>query len=379
MYSEFVAFVRKLFGTDRHIPLHAPRFEGRERDYILNTIDSTLVSSIGEYVTEFEERISDYTGARQAVAMVNGTTALHVALLLADVGHDDEVITQSLTFVATSNAISYCGAHPVFVDVERSSLGMSPRSLSAFLEEYAEIRDDGLCWNRKTNRILRACVPVHDLGHPVDIIAISALCEKYNVALVEDAAESLGSFSKGKHTGRVGLMGTLSFNGNKIITTGGGGALITDDEKIGKRARHITTTAKISHPWKFLHDEVGYNYRMPNLNAALGCAQIERLPIYVARKRALAERYRTWFEGKNYEFITEPLDAKSNYWINAILVEGKEERDNFLKFTNDNGVMTRPLWTPMHTLPMYKNCTKVELKTTEWLEERVVNIPSSVV
>ena len=298
MHSDFVVFVREVFGTNEHIPLHAPRFKGREREYVLNTIESTLVSSIGEYVIEFEKRILEYTGAKYAIATVNGTSALHIALLLAEVCQDDEVITQSLTFVATCNAISYCGARPVFVDVERATLGMSPSSLNAFLDEYAEIRDDGLCWNKKTNRVLRACVPVHDLGHPVDITDIAVLCERYNIALVEDASESLGSFYKGKHTGRVGVTSSFSFNGNKIITTGGGGMLITDDEEISRKARHLTTTAKLPHPWLFLHDKIGYNYRMPNLNAALGCAQIENLPDYVVRKRTLADNYRRWFEVK---------------------------------------------------------------------------------
>ena len=377
--QELVAFVRDQFGTNDFIPLHAPRFEGKEKEYLLDTIDSTFVSTVGAYVTQFEEKVAQYTGARYAIATVNGTSALHAALVVAGVQRNDEVITQPLTFVATCNAIRYCEAEPVFVDIERATLGMSPDSLADFLEHYAEIRDDGLCWNKQTQRVIRACVPMHNFGHPVRINEINELCKRHNIQLVEDAAESLGSFYNGTHTGRFGALAVISFNGNKIITTGGGGMIITDDGDLAQRAKHITTTAKKPHPWLYVHDELGFNYRLPNLNAALGCAQMEALPGYIERKRVLADRYAEWFPDKGYEFIVEPDKTRANYWINAFLTNSREERDTVLKYTNENKVMTRPAWTPMHTLDMYKGCLRVDLSNTEWIEERLVSIPSSVV
>ena len=376
--KELVSFVRNQYGTKDFIPLHAPHFEGKEKEYLLDTIDSTFVSTVGAYVTQFEEKVVQYTGSKYAVATVNGTSALHVGLLVAGVQRDDEVITQSLTFVATCNAIRYCGAEPVFVDVERETLGMSPDSILDFLDRFAEMRD-GLCWNKQTNRVIRACVPMHNFGHPVRIHDIQKICQNYNIQLVEDAAESLGSFYEKIHTGRFGSLAAISFNGNKIITTGGGGMIITDDEVIYKRVKHITTTAKVDHPWLYMHDDLGFNYRLPNLNAALGCAQMELLSNYVERKRALAERYANWFSDKGYKFILEPENTKANYWINAFLVNGREERDEILKYTNNNKVMTRPAWTPMHTLKMFKDNLRVDLTNTEWLESRLVNIPSSVI
>ena len=376
--KELVSFVRNQYGTKDFIPLHAPRFEGKEKEYLLDTIDSTFVSTVGAYVTKFEEKVAQYTGSKYAVATVNGTSALHVGLLVAGVQRDDEVITQSLTFVATCNAIRYCGAEPVFVDVERETLGMSPDSILDFLDRFAEMRD-GLCWNKQTNRVIRACVPMHNFGHPVRIHDIQKICQNYNIQLVEDAAESLGSFYEKIHTGRFGSLAAISFNGNKIITTGGGGMVITDDQVIYKRVKHITTTAKVDHPWLFMHDDLGFNYRLPNLNAALGCAQMELLSNYLERKRALAERYANWFSDKGYEFILEPEKTKANYWINAFLVNDRKERDKLLKYTNNNKVMTRPAWTPMHTLKMFKDNLKVDLSNTEWLESRLVNIPSSVI
>ena len=376
--KELVSFVRDQYGTKDFIPLHAPHFEGKEKEYLLDTIDSTFVSTVGAYVTQFEEKVVQYTGSKYAVATVNGTSALHVGLLVAGVQRDDEVITQSLTFVATCNAIRYCGAEPVFVDVERETLGMSPDSILDFLDRFAEMRD-GLCWNKQTNRVIRACVPMHNFGHPVRIHDIQKICENFNIQLVEDAAESLGSFYEKIHTGRFGSLAAISFNGNKIITTGGGGMIITDDEVIYKRVKHITTTAKVDHPWLYMHDDLGFNYRLPNLNAALGCAQMELLSNYVERKRALAERYANWFSDKGYKFILEPENTKANYWINAFLVNGREERDEILKYTNNNKVMTRPAWTPMHTLKMFKDNLRVDLTNTEWLESRLVNIPSSVI
>ena len=377
--QELVAFIRSQFDTNDFIPLHAPHFEGNEKEYLLDTIDSTFVSTVGGYVSQFEEKVSQYTGSKYAVATVNGTSALHVALIVSGVQQNDEVITQSLTFVATCNAIRYCGAEPVFVDVERKTLGMSPDSLACFLNRYAEIRDDGLCWNKETQRTIRSCVPMHNFGHPVRIDEIRNLCKQYNIQLVEDAAESLGSFYEGIHTGRFGSLAVISFNGNKIITTGGGGMIITDDETIARRAKHITTTAKTPHPWLYVHDELGFNYRLPNLNAALGCAQMEMLPSYVERKRALADIYAKWFSNTEYEFIVEPEKTRANYWINAFLVGSRKERDEMLEYTNKNEVMTRPAWTPMHTLDMFKDSLRIDLSNTEWLEEHLVNIPSSVI
>lgn len=377
--EELVAFVRDQFRTTDYIPLHAPRFDGKEKNYLLDTIESTFVSSVGAYVQSFEDMVSAFTGAKFAIATVNGTSALHAALILAGVRTNYEVITQSLTFVATCNAIRYCGAEPVFVDIEKATLGMSPDSLADFLDHYAELRDDGLCWNKKTQRIIRACVPMHNFGHPARIQAIKELCEKYNIELVEDAAESLGSFYKDVHTGRFGSMGVISFNGNKIITSGGGGMIITDDEVIAKQAKHITTTAKKPHPWLFVHDKLGFNYRLPNLNASLGCAQMEVLPNYIERKRLLAHRYIEWFSNTDYEFIIEPENTCSNYWMNAFLVNNREERDLVLEYTNQKKVMTRPAWTPMHSLKMFKENLKMDLSNTEWIEDRLVNIPSSVI
>ena len=379
LFPEFVDFVRQLFSTEDSIPLHAPRFERNETKYVVDALNSTFVSSVGQHVNEFERKIAEFTGAHYVVATNNGTAALHTALLLAGVQSGDEVITQPLTFVATCNAIRYCGAEPVFMDVERTTLGLSPEAISVFLEEHAEVRSDGLCWNRQSNRIIRAVVPVHNLGLPARAAEIGEICARYNVPLIEDAAESLGSCRDGIHTGRAGCMGTLSFNGNKIITTGGGGAVITDDETIADKAKHLTTTAKQPHPWLFLHDEVGFNYRLPNLNAALGCAQIEQLPDYIERKRGLAKRYQQWFADKEPELVLEPLGTRSNYWLNAILLKDREERDSFLKYTNERGVMTRPMWTPMHTLPMYQNCQRGDVTIAENIESRLVNIPSSVI
>lgn len=376
---ELVTFIRGEFATDAFIPLHAPRFEGREEEYVLETIRSGFVSTVGRHVQEFEQKVAAFTGAKHAIATVNGTAALHAAMLVGGVKSNDEVITQALTFVATCNAIRYCGAHPVFVDVDRRTLGMSPGSLADFLASYAEVRDDGLCWNRQTGRVIRACVPMHNFGHPVQIDQIFALCEQYRITLIEDAAESLGSFYRGQHTGLFGSHAAISFNGNKIITTGGGGMIITDDDVIARRARHITTTAKKPHPWLYIHDELGYNYRLPAINAALGCAQMEVLQDHLDRKRKLAEKYAQWFTGQGYEFITEPSESRSNYWINAFAAKDRQERDRVLEYTNAQQIMTRPVWTPMHTLDLYKDCLRTDLSQTEWLESRLVNIPSSVV
>ena len=375
--QSLITFVRTQFGTDGFIPLHEPRLGAREKACVLEALDSGFVSSVGRHVGDFETAVSAYTGAAFAVAAVNGTSALHVALRLAGVQPGEAVITQSLSFVATCNAIRYCNAEPVFVDVERATLGMSPESLEAWLDAHAERGDDGLCRNRATGQVIRACVPMHTLGHPVRIERIATVCEAWGLELVEDAAESLGSFDQGRHTGLRGRLGVLSFNGNKIITTGGGGMILTDDAALAARARHLTTTAKTPHPYRFDHDEVGFNYRMPALNAALGCAQMEALPGFLEQKRALAERYRAWFEGQGVAFVVEPSGARSNYWLNAFFADDRAQRDALLEATNAQGVMTRPLWTPMHRLPMYASCPRADLPETEWLEARLVNIPSS--
>lgn len=378
MFDHFVRFVRDLYGTKDFIPLHEPRFNGNERRYVLDTIDSTFVSSVGSYVDEFELRQAEFTGATYAVATVNGTAALHVALLLAGVKAEDEVLTQSLTFVASCNAIRYCGAEPVFIDVDRNNLGLSPNSLRQFLEENCEVRDDGVCWNRVSNKPVRACLPMHTFGFPAALDGLVALCEEYNIVLVEDAAESLGSFYNTKHTGTMGKLGAISFNGNKIMTSGGGGMLLTNDEDLAVHAKHMTTTAKISHHWEFDHDELGFNYRLPNINAALGVAQMESLPSFVESKRHLAQQYQAWGERYGLRFIKEPQGTKSNYWLNAVLAESRVQRDAMLEFTNERDVMTRPAWKPMHHLQMNSRCQSVELTNTEWLYARIVNVPSSV-
>ena len=378
--QSFISMVREVFQTEEFIPLHAPRFSGREKELVLETLDSTFVSSIGEFVCQFERELTQYTGAGFGVATSSGTAALHTALIVAQVVQNDEVITTPLTFVATCNAITYCGASPVFVDVDHDTLGLCPVALEGFLRECADVGDDGLCRNRLSGKIIRACLPVHNLGHPAKVEQISLICSQYNIALIEDAAESLGSWQNGIHTGRTGRLGVFSFNGNKIITTGGGGALITDDESLALRAKYLTTTAKRSHPWLFQHDEVGFNYRLPNLNAALGCAQLEQLEKFVSAKRWLTLRYEEFFSHwPEVSLFAEPSGARSNYWLNAILLQDREARDRFLDRTNKSGVMTRPMWTPMHTLPMYRDCYRSSLSTAISIEERLVNIPSSAV
>lgn len=377
MLDSLISFVRDQYRTDEFIPLHAPVFAGQERNYVTDTIDSTFVSSVGAYVDRFERDMVAYTGSPRAVAAVNGTAALHIALQLVGVKLGELVITQPLTFVATCNAIAYCGAEPVFVDVDRHTLGLSPVALDAWLSEHARVGEDGLCRTRDTDQVIRACLPMHTFGHPADLDGLVDVCARWHIALVEDAAESLGSFYKGRHTGTFGVIGTLSFNGNKIITTGGGGMVLAG-EALGTRAKHLTTTAKQPHPYEYVHDEVGYNYRLPNLNAALGCAQLEQLEAFIAIKRTLAARYADHFSGSDFQFVTEPDGCRSNYWLNAVICDSREQRDMLLKATNENGVMTRPIWTLMNHLPIYAHCRKGELTQAEWLEARVVNLPSSV-
>ncbi|TFZ04167.1 LegC family aminotransferase [Ramlibacter humi] len=357
--------------------MHRPVFAGHEKQYLAECIDSNFVSSVGARVTEFEERLATFVGARYAIATMNGTAALHIALELAGAKPGTEIIGQSLTFIATCNAASYTGATPVFVDVDRDTLGMSPQALRAFLEANAQRRDGG-AWNRGTGRQIVACVPMHTFGHPCRIDEIAAICDEWGIVLVEDAAESLGSWYKGRHTGTFGRLGTFSFNGNKIITTGGGGMVVTDDEALARRCKHLTTTAKIPHPYEYVHDEVGYNYRLPNLNAALGCAQMEQLEGFLVHKRALAARYIDFFKDAGVTFVQEPANSRANYWLNAIVLDSLAERDEFLKATNEAGVMTRPIWRLMTHLKMFSGCQHGGLENANWLEERVVNIPSSV-
>ncbi|NOX49776.1 MAG: LegC family aminotransferase [Gammaproteobacteria bacterium] len=380
MFERFLEFVRSIYGTKEFIPLHAPVFVGNEKNYLTDTVDSTFVSSVGEYVNQFESSVVDYTDAGYAIATVNGTSALHIALLLAGVKPGNIVITQSFTFVATCNAIRYCGALPAFVDVDLTTLGLSAESLEIYLAAHCEVRDDGCCWSRVDNQVIRACVPMHTYGFPANISEIKTICDRYNITLVEDAAESLGSYSSGMHTGTIGKLAAISFNGNKIITTGGGGMILTADEGLAKKAKHITTTAKVPHSWVFDHDEIGYNYRLPNINAALGVAQMEYLPFFVENKRNLAKLYQQWGKENGLQFMTEPKGTESNYWLNAVITESQSQRDEMLEVTNANQVMTRPAWTPMHRLAMNADCsTSAELDNTEWLYERLVSVPSSVV
>ena len=371
-----VDFARGIFG-EHFIPLHRPVFEGNERRYLVDCVDSNFVSSVGKKVTEFEEAVAEFTGSKYAIATVNGTAALHVAIELAGVKAGDEVISQALTFVATCNAISYCGAEPVFVDVDLDTMGMSPSALRRFLEVHAE-RRDGKCFNKSSGRRIAACIPMHTFGLPCRVSEIAVICAEWNICLIEDAAESLGRYLHERHTGTFSSMATISFNGNKVITTGGGGMIITNDFTLAQRAKHITTTAKVPHPYEFIHDEVGYNYRMPNINAALGCAQMEYLEDILAIKLKLAEQWESFFAEKDVRFVRGLNGHKANYWLNAIVLDSKKERDEFLKVTNDNNVMTRPIWTLMNRLEMFKACRSDDLKNSFWLEQRVVNIPSSV-
>ena len=374
--ESLVETVRSIHG-EGSVPLHRPVFEGNERKYLVDCIDSNFVSSVGAKVTEFEQGIADFTGSRFAVATVNGTAALHVALQLAGVKRGDEVISQALTFIATCNALSYAGAEPVFVDVDLDTLGMSPDALRRWLAANAEMRG-GHPFNRRTGRRIAACVPMHTFGFPLRIAEVVAVCSEYGIPVVEDAAESLGSYVGGRHTGTFGQLATLSFNGNKVITTGGGGMILTDDPELARRAKHLTTTAKVPHPYEFVHDEVGYNYRLPNLNAALGCAQMERLPEMLAAKADVAGRYAAFFEGSGIRFVRPIEGATANYWLNAIVLPDQAARDDCLHYTNERGVMTRPIWRLMSRLEMYKHCQHDGLENSRWLEARVVNLPSSV-
>ena len=361
------------------VALHEPCFAGNEWVYLKECLDSTYVSSVGKFVDRFEADLAAYAGAKYAVAVVNGTAALHVALRLAGVQPGDEVLIPALTFVATATAVAYCGATPHFVDNEERTLGLDPKALREYLQGIAEIRS-GQCMNRNTGCVIRALVPMHTFGHPVDIEGVLAVARDFHLALVEDAAESLGSTVRGRHTGTFGLMGILSFNGNKIITTGGGGAILTNDTELARRAKHVTTTAKVHHRWEYLHDEIGYNYRLPNINTALGCAQLEQLPGFLAAKRRIFERYKAAFAGMpQARIVAEPEGCRSNYWLQTLLLDESAagQRDAILAATNDAGLMTRPTWTLMHRLAPYRACPKAELPVAESLERRLINLPSS--
>ena len=376
--QKLVEFIQSIYKSKEFIPLHEPKFIGNEKKYLNDCIDSTFVSSVGKYVDRFEKEFALHVGSKYAVATVNGTAALHISLLLADVQRDDEVITQPLTFIATCNAISYCGAKPVFIDVDRDTMGLSPQSLKNFLEENCEIVHEK-CINKTTNKTIKACVPMHTFGHPCKIDEIKEICDKWYMTLVEDAAESLGSYYKQKHTGTFGKVGAFSFNGNKIITSGGGGVIVTDDENLAKKAKYITTTAKIPHPYEYAHDEIGYNYRMPNLNAALLVAQLEQLDKFLKNKRELAEKYKKFFSAsRDIKFVKEPKNVSSNYWLQAVILKDLQTRDEFLEFTNKNGIMTRPIWKLMNELEMFKDAQCANLDNAKYLEQRVVNISSGV-
>lgn len=377
MHSQLIHFIRDQFGTKEFISLHEPRFLGRERDYVVDAIDSTYVSSVGEYVGRFERMLEEYVGCERAVAVVNGTAALHVALRLAGVKPTDLVITQPLTFIATCNAISYCGAEPVFIDVDAHTLGLSPSALSNWLDLYAHIDADGSCKRVADGRVIRCVVPMHTFGHPADMSGLLEVSARWGIELVEDAAESLGSRYRGRHAGTFGRLAAVSFNGNKVLTTGGGGAVLTT-ARLGVEAKHLTTTAKRDHPFEYVHDRVGYNYRLPNLNAALGCAQMEQIDSFILSKRMLADRYRSFLSGTALQFVDEPEHCYSNFWLNSLICSDSKERDELLAVTNNHGVMTRPAWRLMNHLPMFSHCASGDLTNAEWLADRLLCLPSSV-
>jgi len=377
MFDDAIDFIRGIYSKEGFIPLHEPTFIGNEKRYLSECIDTTYVSSVGKFVDKFELKIAEYTGSKYVVATSSGTAAIHISLLVSNVQIGDEVITQPLTFVATCNAISYCGAVPIFIDVDKNTMGLSPDSLNEFLKHNTFIKNNQ-CINKKTGNKITACLPVHTFGHPCRIDEIKLICENYHIKLIEDAAESVGSYYHGKHTGTFGSMGIFSFNGNKIITGGGGGCIITDDKNLAIKARHLSTTAKISHKWEYNHDMVGYNYRMPNLNAALLVAQLENLENFLINKRETAMAYRDFFYDKAYNFMEEPANSKSNYWLNTIILNDQKQRDLFLKHTNFEDIQTRPAWMLMTKLKMFQNYYCADLSNAEWLENRIVNIPSSV-
>ncbi len=376
-YSDVIGYIQNQFDNKAFIPLHEPRFLGNEKKYVTDTIDSTFVSSVGAYVDKFELMMSSISGTNKSIAVVNGTSALQVALRLAGVNARDEVITQALTFIATINAIIYNGASPIFIDVDIDTMGLSPNAVEAFLEEFGEMRE-GTCYNKKTNKKIAACMPMHTFGFPVHLDELLKVCNKWNIPVVEDAAEAIGSEYHSKPIGSFGKLGVFSFNGNKIVTSGGGGAIVTNDIELGIKAKHLTTTAKVPHPYEYVHDEVGYNFRMPNLNAALACAQLEQLRKFIDNKRILAQEYNSFFKSKGINFRMELPTTKANYWLMCVELENKMERDLFLKETNENGVMTRPIWQLIFKSSLYSGFQRDGQTNALYLEDRIVNIPSSV-
>ena len=375
--TSIISFIKAQYKTENFIPLHVPHFGGNEKKYLLDTIDTTFVSSVGAYVDQFELMMQTITKTQKAVAVVNGTSGIQVALRLVGVNAGDEVLTQALTFVATANAIAYLNASPVFIDVDLDTMGLSPKAVASFLQEFGDLREDG-CYNKKTGKRISACVPMHTFGFPVHLDELITVCTNWKIPVVEDAAESLGSEYKGKPTGSLGKVGVFSFNGNKIVTCGGGGTIVTNDIVLGEKGKYLTTTAKIPHAYEYVHDEMGYNFRMPNLNAALACAQLEQLDGFLENKRTLAKEYASFFATNGIKFRTETPDTKANYWLMCVELENKVERNLFLETTNANDVMTRPIWQLMYRLPMYAHCQKDNQLNAEFLEERIVNIPSSV-
>jgi perosamine synthetase len=372
-----ISFIQESFKSTEFIPLHSPTFGGNEKNYLIETIDSTFVSSVGAYVDQFEEMMSSITNTKKSVAVVNGTAGIQVALRLVGVSTGDEVITQALTFVATANAIAYNGASPIFLDVDLDTMGLSPNAVSRFLEEFGELHEEG-CFNKKTGKRISACLPMHTFGFPVHLDELKAVCDAWKIPIIEDAAESLGSEYKNQPTGSIGEMGVFSFNGNKIVTCGGGGAIVTNNEQLGMKGKYLTTTAKVPHSYEFFHDEIGFNFRMPNLNAALACAQMEQLNGFLENKRSLATDYINFFDNSDIQFRTETPNTKANYWLMCVELENQKERDFFLAETNNAKVMTRPIWQLMYRLPMYQHCQRDEQLNAQFLEERIVNIPSSV-
>ena len=377
MYDAINSFIKDIYETKDPIFLHQPLFNGNESTYVQDTVQSTIVSSIGKYVDKFESDLENYTASPKAVVTVNGTSALHLGLILADVQPGDYVITQSLTFIATCNAINYCGAKPILIDVDLDTLGLSPSCLEEWLSENAYIDNSAQCRTIKGNNLIKACVPMHTFGHAVKISKLLEVCKSWNITIVEDAAESLGSLYKNQHLGTFGEIGTLSFNGNKIITTGGGGAVLTN-KIIGHKAKHLSTTAKKPHKYEYDYDQIGFNYRMPNINAALGCAQLESIEKFVEIKRRLAKTYIKFFIDYDVEFFSEPKHCRSNYWLNTLILEDRRKRNEFLEQTINRGIMTRPIWKLMNDLPMYQNSLRSNLQNSKWLEDRAVNIPSGI-
>lgn len=375
-FKELVSFIRNIYGKE-YVPLHRPVFEGNERQYLIDCVDSNFVSTVGSQVEEFEKQIAKFVGSNYAVAVVNGTAALQIALQLAGVRQNEEVITQSVSFIAICNAISYIGSNPVFIDVDSDTMGMSPNSLNSFLRENSLLRN-GQAYNKTTGKRFAACCPMHTFGTPCRVREIVEVCEQFGIPVVEDAAESLGSYLSDRHVGTFGKLAAISFNGNKVITTGGGGMIITNDEKLAFQAKHLTTTAKVAHPYQFIHDEIGYNFRLPNLNACLGIAQMEKLQKILRIKTEIQTLYADFFSNKKWEFFSAPEGSISNYWLNAVLMDSSDERDAFLEYSNAHGVMTRPLWGLLSGQAMFRNCQCDDLIHSRLLEERLVNLPSSV-